>query len=228
MKYFTKVLTVSAFVLLLAGGSSCNQTNTCNTVSGMSSSYVNNTSTTVSWNNVSNATYTIQYRVVGTTAWSYTTSAVNSVTLSGLQANTTYEWQVKTDCVSFASAFTGSSTFNTAGNTLSNTAFAGTYNVNALSVDQNGTGTSSAYTMLVAANANYTDSIIITNYAGLGNNTRVSGVISLNTFNVNNITVDTSSVTYGVGRINGDTLTFSYVVNYPHGGVAVVSNVGIK
>jgi hypothetical protein len=73
------------------------------------------TSATVSWAAVTGASsYDLQYRVNGTTTWtSVTALTTTSRSLTGLAANTTYEFQVRTNCSGTLSAFSGSATFTT-------------------------------------------------------------------------------------------------------------------
>jgi hypothetical protein len=63
---------------------------------------INATSVTISWTPLNGAYgYQFRYRVAGTTAWTPIASnngTVGMVMLTGLQANTTYEFQVRTKC----------------------------------------------------------------------------------------------------------------------------------
>jgi hypothetical protein len=87
---------------------------TCNAVTGLTSSSVTSTSATLSWTAAAGAlSYNIQYRIVGTTGWTSTTSTTTSKAISGLTASSNYEWQVQTVCSSGSSAFTSSAIFNT-------------------------------------------------------------------------------------------------------------------
>lgn len=94
---------------------------TCLTQSGsvpasLSASSVTNASATLSWGAVTGATnYIIQYKTNSSTTW----NTLNSVTttsynLTGLAANTTYNWQVKTDCSNFSTT-SNFTTTNTSG-----------------------------------------------------------------------------------------------------------------
>lgn len=73
------------------------------------------TSARVGWNSVPGATYSINYRKVGTSTWSNATSAVNSVLLSGLEDETDYEVQVAAVVNSVPGSFSGNYTFKTNG-----------------------------------------------------------------------------------------------------------------
>ena len=86
----------------------------CSVPTGLSASGITSASATLIWDAVSGAvSYSVQYRPVGTSTWSTTTSAVNSVTISGLTPGTAYEFQVEVVCASGTSGFSGSSIFTT-------------------------------------------------------------------------------------------------------------------
>jgi hypothetical protein len=78
---------------------------------GLNSSNVTNNSATVAWGAVSGATsYTVQYKTSLASTWTTAGATTNtSLSISGLAASTTYQWQVKTDC----SAFSATATFTT-------------------------------------------------------------------------------------------------------------------
>jgi hypothetical protein len=87
---------------------------TCNTVTGLTSSSVTSTSATLSWTAAAGAvSYNIQYRIVGTSGWTSTTSSTTSKAISGLTLSSNYEWQVQTVCSGGSSAFTSSANFST-------------------------------------------------------------------------------------------------------------------
>lgn len=92
------------------GAASC-LTQTGSVPGALSVSAVTNTSATLSWGAVTGSTsYIIQYKNNSSTTWN-TMNAVTttSYNLTGLAANTTYNWQVKTDC----SNYSASSNFTT-------------------------------------------------------------------------------------------------------------------
>lgn len=90
---------------------------------GFAATNITNTSATVNWATVAcGAGYRIQYRVKGSGAWIIATTITNNNTtsfnLTGLTANTTYQWRIATRCrnnglVSF-SAYTTAKQFKTA------------------------------------------------------------------------------------------------------------------
>ena len=89
----------------------------CAAPTGMTTTNITNTTATFGWAAVSGATgYNVQYRVVGTTAWSIRSTTINSYNDTGLTAGANYEWQVQTICsASSTSAFSASTDFTTTG-----------------------------------------------------------------------------------------------------------------
>ncbi|MBQ4819823.1 T9SS type A sorting domain-containing protein [Aquimarina sp. MMG016] len=80
----------------------------------VSSSNVQATSATVSWNSVANATYDVRYRAVGSSSWITNGSSSTSANLSGLTPSTQYEAQVRSKCSDGStSQYSGSITFTT-------------------------------------------------------------------------------------------------------------------
>jgi hypothetical protein len=77
-------------------------------------SSITSTTATLNWDSVNGATsYGIQYRVQGSSTWTSDTSASNSLSLTGLTASTTYEFQVNVTCDSSTSAYSSADTFTT-------------------------------------------------------------------------------------------------------------------
>ncbi|WP_346986617.1 T9SS type A sorting domain-containing protein [Chryseobacterium sp. POE27] len=73
------------------------------------------TTARLSWNNVPGATYSIQYRKIGQTNWSNTTSTINSVLLTGLEDESDYEAQVATVVNTVVGTYSPNYTFKTKG-----------------------------------------------------------------------------------------------------------------
>lgn len=73
------------------------------------------TTARVSWNNVPGATYSINYRTLTASNWSNTTSQTNSVVLTGLEDETSYEVQVAALVNTVPGAFSNNYTFKTNG-----------------------------------------------------------------------------------------------------------------
>ncbi|SNR41301.1 Por secretion system C-terminal sorting domain-containing protein [Lutibacter agarilyticus] len=69
---------------------------------------------TIGWDNAGVSSYDIQYRVNGASTWIATTSTTNSLNLTGLTANTTYEFQVRSVCGSTYSNYSSLINFTTA------------------------------------------------------------------------------------------------------------------
>ncbi len=103
-----------------AGGSSVFTSSTnfttlappCTAPAGMGTGNTTSTTTTLSWSAVSGAlSYTVHYRLTGTTTWTSLSTTSTSANLTGLTAGSGYEWQVQTVCSSGSSAFTSSALF---------------------------------------------------------------------------------------------------------------------
>lgn len=80
---------------------------------GVSNSSVGTTSATVSWSAVTGTTYEVRYKAVSAATWTTLAAATNTISLSGLTANTAYEAQVRSICPTTSSAFSESTTFTT-------------------------------------------------------------------------------------------------------------------
>ncbi|UEQ74915.1 reprolysin-like metallopeptidase [Chryseobacterium arthrosphaerae] len=92
-------------------------TSTTNPPTGVSTinTEIFKTTARVSWNSVPGATYAINYRKAGTTAWSNATSSQNSVVLNGLEDETSYEVQVAAVVNSVPGTYSNNYTFKTKG-----------------------------------------------------------------------------------------------------------------
>jgi trimeric autotransporter adhesin len=80
---------------------------------GLAASGITSSGATLNWNAVANATYDVQYRVVGGATWTVVAASTNSLTLSGLTTNTQYEAQVRSKCSGTNSAYSVSANFTT-------------------------------------------------------------------------------------------------------------------
>lgn len=76
---------------------------------------IDRTTTVVGWNSVPGATYSINYRKVGTTNWSNATSTTSAVTLTALEDETNYEVQVAAVVNNVAGSFSSIYNFKTKG-----------------------------------------------------------------------------------------------------------------
>lgn len=72
----------------------------CLTPTGLSSSNITATSALLSWNATNAASYNVRYRISGTATWTNLNTSNTSITLSGLQPASAYEWQVQGVCLS--------------------------------------------------------------------------------------------------------------------------------
>lgn len=81
------------------------------TPTGLTTTGITSSSATLNWNAVSGATqYTIEYKLSSVSTYTLLgTSVTNSASLSGLTANTEYNWRVSADC----SPFSAPATFTT-------------------------------------------------------------------------------------------------------------------
>lgn len=96
-------------------------TTTCAAPASLASSAITATSATVSWGAASGATsYTAQYKASTSTTWLNATVSGTSSSITGLTAGVTYNFQVRTNCSSGASAFSAT-TFTTSGGTTTPT-----------------------------------------------------------------------------------------------------------
>ncbi len=93
--------------------SSCGAT-ACSAPTGMTTSAITTSAATFNWTAATGAnSYTINYRIVGTSTWTSASTVSTSYNASGLASGTNYEWQVLTVCSSGSSPFTSSTTFTT-------------------------------------------------------------------------------------------------------------------
>ena len=89
-------------------------TPTCDVPSGLASSSVGETTATISWGAVSIAnTYDVRYRETGAASWIDLSVSGTSTALSGLTADTDYEFQVQSNCTGEVSGYSASSNFTT-------------------------------------------------------------------------------------------------------------------
>ncbi|MFN0276490.1 MAG: T9SS type A sorting domain-containing protein [Chitinophagales bacterium] len=87
----------------------------CGTPYGNSVTGITSSSATINWiDPCSINNYTVQYRVSGAGGWITTTSTTTSKTLTGLAANTTYEYRLRTNCSGGSSTYSVIATFTTA------------------------------------------------------------------------------------------------------------------
>ncbi|MES2621394.1 MAG: fibronectin type III domain-containing protein, partial [Bacteroidota bacterium] len=89
-------------------------TYTCGTATGLTATNITSTSAFLSWSAVGNVTnYNVQYRIAGTSTWTIAGTTINSYTLSGLIAATSYEWRILTVCSGGSYTYSPTAAFNT-------------------------------------------------------------------------------------------------------------------
>jgi len=88
---------------------------------GLATNNITGTSATLQWGTVPGATrYTIQYKLASASTWtSGSSTTATSHNLSGLTANTAYNWQVKTDCSGYSATANFTTTTGSGGGTCS-------------------------------------------------------------------------------------------------------------
>ncbi len=104
------------------GGPDCApcSSGSCDVPTGTAATNIKRRRATLTWSAVASAvSYTVQFRVAGTTTWtSEGNTTETSITASSLSNNVTYEWHVRSNCNGDASAFSPICSF-TAGNSNS-------------------------------------------------------------------------------------------------------------
>lgn len=86
----------------------------CGIPSNINTVFVSENDALLSWDLVVGASaYPIRYRIAGDTNWNVLTSSLNAYILGGLNAGTTYEYQLMSNCTSGQSAWSNTQTFTT-------------------------------------------------------------------------------------------------------------------
>lgn len=85
----------------------------CNTPTNLTAQSITQSGATINWSSVAGATiYYIQYRVVGSATWIPVNTTNTSIALSGLSANTAYEYRVSAYCTVYSN-YSAIQTFTT-------------------------------------------------------------------------------------------------------------------
>lgn len=63
-----------------------------------------NTSVILSWAHSSGGTFTLEYKLTSSATWTVITTSQTSIQLTGLSANSSYNWRVKVDCSGYTSS----------------------------------------------------------------------------------------------------------------------------
>ncbi|PQL94038.1 C10 family peptidase [Apibacter adventoris] len=88
----------------------------CSTPAGLSTSNISSSSAVLKWNASNGAqNYTVEYKTTSASTWTVANAAINSttLTLSGLVANTAYNWRVRTNCQGSNTSDYSQANFNT-------------------------------------------------------------------------------------------------------------------
>ncbi len=104
----------STIVFTTTGGAT-----SCSVPAGLNASSITSSSAILNWTSTGSASYGVRYKATATTIWSNTSSNTNSISLGGLTAGVSYEFQVYSICGTGNSAYSASSVFTTTGGTTS-------------------------------------------------------------------------------------------------------------
>ncbi|MBK6263588.1 S8 family serine peptidase [Marivirga sp. S37H4] len=85
----------------------------CTVPGSLSASNIGETTATLNWSNESADSYGLRVRASGSSSWSNLTASSNSQAVSGLSADTQYEFQVRSVCGGTTSNYSSSATFTT-------------------------------------------------------------------------------------------------------------------
>lgn len=87
---------------------------TCGVPASLSASSITSASAILNWGTVSGAnSYNVRYKATASSTWTNNTSTATSLSVSGLTASTSYEFQVQAVCGANTSAYSASATFTT-------------------------------------------------------------------------------------------------------------------
>jgi len=111
---WTSFTSIEEFTTTSSGGGGGGSV--CTTPSFTSAVVLSSTSATITWEGHPDATnYQFRYREDGTTAWTSSFTTTPETTLTGLSANTTYDYRVRTRCPNGWTGFTTTEEFTTTG-----------------------------------------------------------------------------------------------------------------
>ena len=99
--FVADAVTIDPEAWLITRNNTSNNLPTCETVTGLTSSAVTTTSATISWSATGGANnYTIDYKLASSDTWINAATAITSlsVNLTGLAANSEYDWRVRPNC----------------------------------------------------------------------------------------------------------------------------------
>ena len=99
--FVANAVTIDPEAWLITRNNTATQLPTCAAVSGLTSSAITTTTATISWSAASGANnYDVDYKLASSPTWinAATATASLSVNLTGLTANSLYDWRVKPNC----------------------------------------------------------------------------------------------------------------------------------
>jgi len=99
--FVASAVTIDPEAWLITKNNTATQLPTCGTVIGLTSSAITTTTATISWSATSGAnSYDVDYKMASSSTWinAATATASLSVNLTGLTANSLYDWRVKPNC----------------------------------------------------------------------------------------------------------------------------------
>ena len=85
----------------------------CSIPGNLFSSGISNTTVILSWSNTGAANYYLRYKPINAVTWSYVLTSQASISIGGLQAGASYEFQVQSVCGTVSSAYSESGVFTT-------------------------------------------------------------------------------------------------------------------
>ncbi len=99
--FVANAVTIDPESWLITKNNTSTQLPTCGTVTGLTSSAITTTTATISWSATSGAnSYDVDYKLASSSTWINAATATTSlsVNLTGLTANSLYDWRVKPNC----------------------------------------------------------------------------------------------------------------------------------
>ncbi len=87
---------------------------TCNPPTSLNASAITSSGATVGWTAATGAvSYNVQYQVTGSGSWKMANTSATSLVITGLNASTSYDWQVQTICASTGTSYISGGSFTT-------------------------------------------------------------------------------------------------------------------
>lgn len=86
----------------------------CSVPSGLNATSITSVSAVLNWSGTGATSYNVRYKATASSTWNNANTAMTSISISGLNAATPYEFQVASVCSTTSSAFSASFAFTTA------------------------------------------------------------------------------------------------------------------